>query len=279
MAVRLPVPLSRAAAVADGQGGVLLAGGLTASNVSATAVDRFDPTGPTIKRVGSLHTGVHDTAGALVGARLVIFGGGTATGETATVQAAGVGSGLAIIGQLPGARSDHSAVSVQGEGRVVVVGGFDGTSPSLAVLTTADGANYSTLARLPQPVRYAAAVSVASTLYVIGGEWNGQYSDAVQTVDLSTGASRVASHLPEAIGHASVFTLDGAIYLAGGRGPNGYTDRIDRLDPMTGTLVTIGHLPNPESDGPAAVVGDTAYIFGGEHNGTLDTIIAVRPPP
>ena len=112
---------------------------------------------------------------------------------------------------------------------------------------------------------------------MIGGEWNGQYSDAVQTVDLSTGASRVASHLPEAIGHAAVFTINGAIYLAGGRGPNGYTDRIDRLDPTTGTLVTIGHLPSPASDGPAAVVGDTAYIFGGEHNGTLDTIIAVRP--
>jgi hypothetical protein len=48
---------------------------------------------------------------------------------------------------------------------------------------------------------------------------------------------------------------------------------------MTGTLVTIGHLPSPASDGPAAVVGDTAYIFGGEHNGTLDTIIAVRPSP
>jgi hypothetical protein len=279
LSVRLPVRLSRAAAVADGQGGILLAGGLTASNVSATGVYRFDPTGPTITSTGKLHTGVHDTAAALVGARLVVFGGGTATGETATIQAAGSGSSYGVIGHLPSARSDHGAVGLENQGRVAVVGGFDGTSPSLDVLTTADGATFTTLARLPEPVRYAAVVADGTTLYVIGGEWNGQYSDAVQTVDLSTGASRVASHLPEPIGHAAVFTINGAIYLAGGRGPNGYTDRIDRLDPTTGTLVSVGHLPSPASDGPVAVVGDTAYIFGGEHNGTLDTIIAVRPSP
>ena len=130
LSVRLPVRLSRAAAVADGQGGILVAGGLTASNVSATGVYRFDPTGPTITSTGKLHTGVHDTAAALVGARLVVFGGGTATGETATIQAAGSGSSYGLIGHLPSARSDHGAVGLENQGRVAVVGGFDGTSPS-----------------------------------------------------------------------------------------------------------------------------------------------------
>jgi N-acetylneuraminic acid mutarotase len=280
LATHLSAPLSRAVAVPDGRGGILVAGGLTAAKASATVIDRFDPTGPTITGAGRLRTGVHDTAAALIGERLVVFGGGTATGETATVQAAGSDATSDAIGQLPSARSDHGAVGLgDGQGRVAVVGGFDGNSPSLDVLTTVDGVTYTTLGRLAEPVRYAAVAADATTLYVIGGEWNGQYSSAVQAIDVQTGATRVISQLPEPLGHASVFSLDGAIYLAGGRGPNGYTDRIGRLDPATGAVVTVGHLPAAESDGPAAVAGDTAYIFGGEHNGTLDTIVALRRAP
>ena len=72
-----------------------------------------------------------------------------------------------------------------------MLGGFDGQSPSASVLQTADGRAFKRVARLPTPVRYAAAATVGDKIYAFGGEL-GDGSDT----DADPGVRRRAPSTP-----------------------------------------------------------------------------------
>jgi Kelch motif len=270
---RLPVPLSRAVALRDG-GGALLLGGLERSQATSDQILRLDLARGTATPAGRLAVPVHDAAGALLGGKAYVFGGG-ARRTVADVQAVAPGRPALLTGRLPGPRSDLAAVTVAG--RAYLVGGYDGRAPNRAVLETADGTHFRTVAHLPRGVRYPTLAADGQVVYVFGGEpAAGVESRAIQAIDLRTGTARVVGQLPHGLAHANAVQLGGRIYLAGGRSGGRATDAVWRFDPAGGRVVPAGRLPGPVSDAAAVVAGGRAWLLGGEDGSQLATATVLR---
>ncbi len=277
---RLPAPLSRAVALQDGSGALLL-GGLERSQATSDQILRVDLARGTATPAGRLAAPVHDAAGALLGGTAYVFGGG-ARQTVADVQAVVPGRHALLAGRLPAPRSDLAAVAVAG--RAYLVGGYDGRAPSRAVLETADGTHFHIAAQLRQGVRYPALAADGEVVYAFGGEpAAGGESRAIQAIDLRSGAVRIVGQLPHGLAHAAVVRLGGRIYLAGGRSGGRATDAVWRFDPAGGGVIPAGRLPGPVSDAAAVVVGGSAWLLGGEDGSQLATAtrlrLATRPTP
>lgn len=265
---QLPSPLSRAVALAV-DGNIDVFGGLTGTGSSTTgAVVQIDPANGHSENIANLPVPVHDAAGASVGSRYLVFGGG-ATALTASVQSfapdrAAGSPAVSVYGQLPAKRADL-ATATGPDGTVYIAGGYDGTDFSPDVLSTSNGTSFSVIAKLPTPVRYPAVAVAAGKLWVVGGETSGNgESDAIQTVDLKTHAAAIAGHLPRPISHASAATLDDTVYLFGGRSSGNALDTVLKLDPAKALFSPAGSLPLPVSDMSAVALGETVYLIGGE---------------
>ncbi len=118
-------------------------------------------------------------------------------------------------------------------------------------------------------MRYPAVAVVGGKLFVVGGATSGGENagvdtNAVQVIDLATGAASVLARMPQTRSHATAVTLDGHVYVLGGHVAGSWTDVVSELDPATGSLHTVAHLPRAISDAGAAVIGSTAYLVGGE---------------
>jgi hypothetical protein len=256
-------------------------GGLATGDTSTSRIIEVDPASGDSRIAGSLAVAVHDSAGAVMGNRFFVFGGGS-TSTVSLVQAWTAGAAT-DAGRLPEARSDVSAATL--DGTTYLVGGYDGSVMTPAVLATTDGASFKPIARLAIPVRYAAVAGVGSTLWVVGGVTNTSESgavdtDAVQKVDLVSGRVTVTGRLPQPMGHAAALVLDGQIFVLGGRSGTVPSAAMYRLDPASGALAPAGHLPEPVSDAGAVAVGGVGYLVGGEITGPaepLDTIVALHP--
>ena len=271
---RLPAPLSRAVALPDGDGGALLLGGLDRSQATTDQILRLNLLRGTATAAGRLAVPVHDAAGALLGGTAYVFGGGAGQ-SVADVQAVVTGRPAQLAGRLPAPRSDLAAVTVGGS--VYLVGGYDGVAPSGAVLQTADGTHFRSVAQLPRAVRYPALAADGMVVYVFGGESaTGGESRAIQAVDLRTGAARVVGQLPRGLAHAAAVRLGGRIFLAGGVSGGRATDAVWRFDPAGDTVVPAGTLPSPVSDAAAVVAGGSAWLLGGEDGGQLASVIRLR---
>ena len=271
---RLSAPLSRAVALADGPH-LLLMGGLTAAGNSSANVTTLDPSTGTVLSTGKLAQGAHDAGGAVLGGRFLLFGGG-ADSVLGAIQAYNTAqSHAAIIGQLPELRADLSVAG--GGGLAYVVGGFDGARLDPAVLGTSDGTNFTTVATLGEPVRYAAAVTLGKYLWVFGGTDGTKPTADIQRVDPAAGRVTVTGHFPAALDHAVALILDGTVLILGGVINGRPSPAIWRLDPATGTVVRSGTMPVPVSMPAAAVVEGVAYLLGGEGTAPLDTVVEIRP--
>lgn len=253
----LPAPLAREVVFPDG-GQLLIAGGLAAGGHSIGDVHRIDPTSGSSTRLGQLAYPVHDAAGATTGGRPLVFGGGGAAVE-ASVQAPLAGS---IIGTLPSPRADSVAVSVGDS--AYVVAGFDGTSLRPEVLVTTDGAHFTTVARLLNPVRYPAIVALGRRLLVFGGETPAGETAVVQSIDTVTGKVTMLAPLPEPRSHATAAVLGGKVWIVGGRVGGHATASTMAYDPDTGSATSAADLPAALSDSAVVTIGDTAYVLGGE---------------
>ncbi|HVA72982.1 MAG TPA: kelch repeat-containing protein [Acidimicrobiales bacterium] len=265
---QLPSPLSRTVALSV-DGNIDVFGGLTGTGNSTTgAVVQIDPANGHSQNVATLPVPVHDAAGAAIGSRYFVFGGGT-TALTESVQSfspdSAAGSpAMSVAGQLPAKRADL-ATATGPDGTVYIAGGYDGASFSPDVLSTRNGTSFSVIGRLPVPVRYPAVAVTAGKLWVLGGEAaGGGESDAIQTIDLKTHAATVAAHLPRPISHASAATLGGTVYLFGGRSGGNALDTVYKLDPVKATFSQAGSIPLPMSDMSAVAFGETVYLVGGE---------------
>jgi len=279
---RLPAPVS-AESVVGLSGGALIAGGLDSGESSVGGVFRLDPASGRLSEAGSLSGPLHDAAAAVLGKRLLIFGGGAeASGDE--VQALPLSDGTVAAnataeaaGRLPTVRSDLSAVTLGG--RAYVLGGYDGRAPLASVLATSDGSGFEAVAKLPQPARYLAVAALGGRIYAFGGELaNGEASDAIRVVDTGTGTARVVGHLPRALSHASAIALGGRAYVLGGEAGGTPSDRIWRFDPRSGRVSAAGRLPLAVAGGAAAVVGSSGYLIGGRgaSGESLDSVVRIE---
>jgi DNA-binding beta-propeller fold protein YncE len=263
---QLPAALSREV-VLPAANGLLIAGGLTPQGTTTDTVVRLDPVTGATSVVARLAAATHDAAGAVLGGRAFLFGGGTAASvPTVQVFTSGAGPGIggdpAIVGRLPVARSDASAVTA---GSVAyVIGGYHGTSPDPDVLATTDGWHFRVAARLPVPVRYPGVATGAGEIWVFGGQTAAGATDVIQRIDPATGAAAVAGHLPRPLQGAAGIGLDGQIYVAGGATAGQTSPTVYRFDPATSSVTVVGDLPVPVAYAAAATSAGVGYLIGGQ---------------
>lgn len=278
---RLPATLSRAVAVPGPAGRFEVLGGLHDGERSTGAVLSVDPATGTVTVTGRLPVAVHDSAGALLADRPTVLGGGNGSEVAAIQQPAG--SGGSVVGRLPRPTSD--CVAVRTSRGVVLVGGYDGSATLVQVLLLTAPGQVRALGALPVGVRYP-AVAVTDTgpaerVLVVGGESGGVATDAVQSIDVATGAVSIVGRLPTPRTQASGLTLGGIVYVAGGASSGTSTARtygdILRWDPATARFAAAGRLPYPVADAAAVSPdGRTGYLVGGESPARVDTTIALR---
>jgi hypothetical protein len=272
---QLAQPLSRTVALAV-DGNIDLLGGLTGAGTATTgAVEQINSLTGASENVGSLAVPVHDAAGAAIGSRYFVFGGGasalTAASQSYSPDVASGAPTVALSGQLPGRRADLAS-AVAPDGTVYLAGGYDGTNFTPAVLSTRNGTTFSTVGQLTMPVRYPAVAVAGGVLYVIGGETGtsptagAAATDVVQVIDPRSGHVSVGGHLPVPLSHATAAVLDGAVYVFGGRSGGHVVDSVYKLSigPAGVTAAEVGALPIPTSDMAVATLGATAYLIGGE---------------
>jgi hypothetical protein len=264
----------------------LIAGGLTPGHASTSDVTVLDPATGQTSHLGRLAAAAHDSGGALLAGRPVVFGGGTAA-STASVQAI-TGPGAArMLGTLPQPRSDLAAVTVQGI--AYLIGGYDGASYADSVMATRDGRHFSTLTTLPVPVRYPGVAVIGDQIWVFGGQTKAGLTAVIQQIDVSTGTARVVGQLPYPLAGEAGFTLGGVIYLAGGQMAPGGTPsssrsaslstsgRVLRYNPASGVTSAAGQLPVPVAYGAGTVVGGTAFLLGGlDGQALVPTVTTLR---
>jgi DNA-binding beta-propeller fold protein YncE len=271
----LPVPLQRSVVLTDGKR-LLVLGGLDRSNRSTDRVLAIDPARETTARaLAPLPHATHDAAGAIIGGRAIIFGGGRGS-SVATVQTAGGGSVPAVLGELPRKNSDLAAATVGDT--TYLIGGYDGRRALDSVLATTDGQRFREIVKLPRGLRYAAVAAVGSRLIVAGGDGNdGKPSDAIFATELPAGRVHALGRLPEPLGHASALTLNDTVFVIGGRTPAGTSTRIWSVNAHTGATAPAGKLPYAVSDAGAAVLEGRGWLIGGrsERGQALATVLVL----
>ena len=151
---QLPSGLAREVVLPHGPD-LLIAGGLTLHGTSTAAVRRLNLSTGSTTRVGRLAVPMHDAAGATIGGRTFVFGGGqqAARPRCRRSRCAAIrgrrsrpaavprpGAPAAAAGRLPRPRSDLAAVT-QG-GTTYLLGGYDGTAYDATVLATTDGRRF-----------------------------------------------------------------------------------------------------------------------------------------
>jgi outer membrane protein assembly factor BamB len=262
---RLPAPVQREVAVADGSH-VLLAGGLDAAGRSTNGVFQIEPTSGTLTSLGTLPQPFHDAAGALLGTRLFVFGGGTGQ-SSATVQGFDLTTRRGtLVGSLPRALSD--LVSVQAGKTVYLVGGYDGVAPRAEIYATTDGTHFRLAGRLPIGVRYPAVAAAGSKLVIAGGLTSTGPSDAVYAFDPASGRTRRLGTLPIATAHAAAVTLGSRVLVLGGTPAVSVSVHFGKTATVSALHDGVGL-----ADTGAAVVADRGFLFGGTRAGRATTSV------
>jgi hypothetical protein len=287
---QLPTGISREVVLTSGRN-LLLAGGLTPQGTSTDAVTLLDPVTGQTTGAGLLASPTHDAGGAVIGGQSFVFGGGEQA-SVAAVQAIALRSRATVTGQLPLPRSDLSAVTVGAT--AYLLGGYDGTAYSTAVLATSDGRRFRTVARLPVPVRYAAVAALGNQIWVFGGQTPAGITNIIQRISLASGKAVVAGHLPQPMTGGSGFTLGGQIFVAGGQvapgagsavtaGPSATlvtSNVVLGYDPAHAAVRAAGQLPVPVANAGIAVVGGTAFLIGGDNgHRAVPTVTQLRLVP
>jgi len=272
---RLPAPVEREVAVADG-GAVILAGGLDSSGASTGGVFRMSPGSGTLHSLGTVPQAFHDAAGAILGNALYVFGGGAAQ-SSASVQRFDLGTNTGrVVAALPRALSDIAAAQVAGG--VYLVGGYDGHAPRAEIYRTRDGTHFTLVARLPLGLRYPAVAALGTQVVIAGGTSATGASNRVFVLDTRTGVVRQLGRLPAPVAHAQAFALGGTVYVAGGVDANGnVTPSVTQIDPGSGRIAAVrGSVP--VSDGATVELPTSALVIGGANasgaSGTIRRISA-----
>ncbi len=270
----LPAPVQRAVAVWS-NGTIYVAGGLSGAGQSVNGVFALDPATGTLQSLGSVPDPFHDAAGAVLGGRLLVFGGGSSA-STDTVQAFDLSSHTAsVIGHLPGPLSDLASVTIGGT--VYLVGGYDGASPQDTIYSTTDGVQFTRAGTLPTGLRYAAVAATGSDLVIAGGVSASGPVSTVYLFDTATGKVSTLGSLPSAVGHAAAVALGGRVYVIGGLDASGHAvASMFQVDPAAGTITRLPDLTHPVSDAAAAGSSSGAWLLGGWDGRALAQVLHVR---
>ena len=206
------------------------------------------------------------------GSRLIVFGGLTASGASASgVYAVGTATGAArYVGALRAPVHD-AAVSVTGR-RALIFGGGSSTTVAAVQAFSLGGRSSRTRAAtagsMPVPRSDAAAVTIGQTTYLVGG-YNGAQPDATVLATSNGRTFTTAAVLRMPVRYPAVAALGGQIYVFGGQAVSGRhagapVDAIQAIDPARHTAAVVGHLPEPLSGAVAMTLDNELFVAGGE---------------
>ena len=272
----LPAPVQDAAA-APWNGGAVLVGGLTASDVSTDQIVVATRAGARV--VGHVPGAFHDSALVRLGRLVYAFGGGNGLAQLDQILRIDPATGAAErVGSLPAPSSDQAAAALGGT--AYVVGGYTGAHWLDTVVAWRPGHAARVVAHLPRALRYAAVTAAGSRIVIAGGSLEtGAASSAVYTY--TPGASHVVflGHLPAPTTHAAAASIGGVAYVIGGRGAAVGTPT-DRIVAVVGSRVrNAGTLASPLSDLAAVPSGAGVFLAGGRGTGTVSDLTLLRPGP
>jgi len=163
--------------------------------------------------------------------------------------------------QLPVASARQALVPL-GHGRVLVAGGLLAGDVSTDRVTEVDLASGRTrvMPPLAVPVHDVAGGLDDGVPVVVGGG-NATEQDVVQA--LHGPAWQVVGHLPTTRSDLSTVPVPHALLVVGGYDGSGTPTTLERLSP-DGSMRGQGRLRHGDRYAATAVVGSTAYVFGGE---------------
>jgi hypothetical protein len=273
---------------------LVILGGATTGGLTASGAFALDVSTGTLTQVGDLSTTLDNASGAVLGGQDVVFGGtpSALSSATASVQAlsADASPGTTTPGtaaplttslaDLPAPRADATAVT--SGTTAYLVGGESTNGPDPAILSTTDGHHFVTVASLPSPVLFPAVAAAGDDLYVFGGVADagpdtGHPVSTIQVVNLKTHKVTDGGHLSEPLSGAAAVVLGRDIVVAGGDTTSlpGSTvatvstvSTIWSYDPTSHATKTVGRLFVPVSHAGLAMLGSTAWLVGGQSNGT-----------
>ena len=144
-------------------------------------------------------------------------------------------------------------------GRLVLMGGLDQGTASLAQIVSAGRNGSEQIGELPYAVHDAAGAPLGGTAYLLGGG-EPSYSN-VLAVD-SSGHATVAGHLPVGASDVAAGVISGTVYVVGG-----YTGTVP-LDTIvawsgSGTGRVVARLPHPVRYAAVTTFGRRLIIAGG----------------
>ena len=262
------------AAVAAGDGAVLVIGGSRGESTLSTAIDRFDPATRSFTRLGTLRTGrAGHTATRLPDGRVLVLGGATGLqiGNVADLVDERTGA-VSHGGRLVRPRSAHAAVALA-DGRVLVVGGVNDNTAEIWEPAT-------NTFRLVGSMRHTREWPTATLLadgrvLVAGGHSEAPSYVLAELFDPRTESfAALATPADPAFAvrrllHAAHRLADGRVLILGGEHEDPLRERllplasVVQFDPATDTLSLRGELEAPRSLAAAVQLGDDVALFGG----------------
>ena len=152
------------------------------------------------------------------------------------------------------------------EGRIYAAGGMVGeTGRPLDLLASYDPATdlWTTLPRLPEPVRAAAGAALDGVLYVIGGTTEDGNTATVRAYDVAARTWTERAPLPEPRFNHSAIALGGKVYVLGGFVEGEERDNTYVYDPAEDAWSEGPRLPFPNHAFGAVVFRDEIWMIGG----------------
>ncbi|HST17381.1 MAG TPA: beta-propeller fold lactonase family protein [Gaiellaceae bacterium] len=253
---------------------MILAGGLTAADVSTGAVELVRADGV----VTPLPQELHDSTAAALGKAVYLFGGGNGIAQLDAIVRIAPGSHV-TVGRLPAPSSDQAGAAVgQAE---YIVGGYTGTRWLDTIVRWQPGHPSVVVGHLPTPLRYAAVAAVDGKVVIAGGSKpDGTASARVLSFDPVTRHVSSVGLLPAPTTHAAAAGLGRFVYVIGGRGAlvGTPTAAVEAVDPAHHKVVPAGTLDAPLSDLAAVGLPGRILLAGGRGaHGTVSTISSLVP--
>jgi YVTN family beta-propeller protein len=239
----LPAAVHDSAAVTLG-GSAYLFGGGTATSQLDTIV-RVTGDGRPAGAAGRLPAPSSDQAAAAIGGTAYVVGGYTGTAWLDTIVSWRPGESARVVARLPFPLRYAAVTAVAG--RLLIAGGSLETGrASDAVLEYVPSARRVVrIGRLPAPTTHAAAATLGSVAYVIGGRGASldTPTDRIVAVDVRTKRIRAAGTLTEPRSDLAAVSLGSEIVLAGGHAPGQTVATLSTLAPGAATRSNAQALP------------------------------------
>ncbi len=177
-----------------------------------------------------------------------------------------------------GPRQEMGVAAV--DGRVYVVGGFDGSGQAVATVEAYDPGtdHWTQRASLPSPLHHVNVAAVGGKLFVVGGLTGSSFTATGTTLvyDPAADSWTPLSSMPSGTerGASGVAVLDGRIVVAGGLRGVSVTDA-SIFDPQTNAWSPLQPLAVARDHLAAATVDGRVYAVSGRDNGMLRAALEV----